>query len=331
MNYYPFHIGDYASATRHLTWDEDAAYRRLLDVYYTLEKAIPAAKVYRLVVSSSKVQRQAVDDVLKEFFTLTDAGWMHERCEAELDSMRVKQLAQEDKDRHETERMRRYRDRRATMFEALRAVDIVPAWDVPMKELQRLFDSSRNAPAMPPATDLQREQVPNNEEPATRTEATCNAPATAISTNTNTNTNTSIKEKKSASAPSIPDVADELMADFLKIRKAKKAPLTKTAIAGIEREAGKAGLTMTEAITVCVECNWQGFNADWYAERKAGRGTAKPAQQAESFAERDSRHNREEWERMSGRKWPEDDLPSDARPVAPLAFVVDENLMQRIA
>ena len=25
MNYYPFHIGDYVSATRHLTWDEDAA------------------------------------------------------------------------------------------------------------------------------------------------------------------------------------------------------------------------------------------------------------------------------------------------------------------
>ena len=27
MNYYPFHIGDYLSATRHLSWEEDAAYR----------------------------------------------------------------------------------------------------------------------------------------------------------------------------------------------------------------------------------------------------------------------------------------------------------------
>ena len=40
MNYYPFHIGDYLSATRHLSWEEDAAYRRLLDTYYTTEKPV---------------------------------------------------------------------------------------------------------------------------------------------------------------------------------------------------------------------------------------------------------------------------------------------------
>ena len=167
MNYYPFHIGDYASATRHLSWDEDAAYRRLLDAYYTLEKPIGADRVYRLVLAASKAQRQAVDVVLSEFFTLTSDGWMHERCESELDSMRVKQAAQEDKDRHETDRMRRYRERRAAMFEALRAVEIVPAWDVPMKELQRLFDTNCNAPATTPATHLQREQAVAGVTPAT--------------------------------------------------------------------------------------------------------------------------------------------------------------------
>ena len=77
-----------------------------------------------------------------------------------------------------------------------------------------------------------------------------------------------IKEKKSASAPTIPELSDSLMADFLKVRKAKAAPLTETAIAGIRREADKAGLSMVEAITECVECNWQGFRADWHAERK---------------------------------------------------------------
>ena len=56
------------------------------------------------------------------------------------------------------------------------------------------------------------------------------------------------------------------MADFLKIRKAKKAPLTETAITGIRREAEKAGLTMTQAVTVSVERNWQAFKADWYTE-----------------------------------------------------------------
>ena len=33
------HIGDYLSATRHLSWEEDAAFRRLLDTYYSTEKA----------------------------------------------------------------------------------------------------------------------------------------------------------------------------------------------------------------------------------------------------------------------------------------------------
>jgi uncharacterized protein YdaU (DUF1376 family) len=190
LNYYPFHIGDYASATRHLSWDEDAAYRRLLDVYYTHEKAIPVDKVYRLVVATSRQQKQAVDTVLQDFFTSTPDGWMHERCEMELDSMRIKQSAQEEKDRHETDRMRRYRERRAMMFAALRVVDIVPAWDVPMKELQRLFDTHCNAPATPSATHLQREQAVADV-----------TPATAIPTPTPTPT-PSIKERESsAKAP----------------------------------------------------------------------------------------------------------------------------------
>lgn len=86
MNYYPFHIGDYASATRHLSWTEDAAYRRLLDVYYVREMPLPIdlRQVYRLVVASTDEQREAVDVVLGEFFTLTDSGYVHERCEQEI-------------------------------------------------------------------------------------------------------------------------------------------------------------------------------------------------------------------------------------------------------
>jgi hypothetical protein len=41
MHYYQFHIGDYRSATAHLTNEEDLAYRRLLDMYYDTEVPIP--------------------------------------------------------------------------------------------------------------------------------------------------------------------------------------------------------------------------------------------------------------------------------------------------
>lgn len=86
MNFYPHHIGDYLTATAHLTWQEDCAYRRLLDVYYSREQALPTeiAQACRLVRAASKDERKAVETVLTEFFTLTDSGWSHSRCEAEI-------------------------------------------------------------------------------------------------------------------------------------------------------------------------------------------------------------------------------------------------------
>jgi uncharacterized protein YdaU (DUF1376 family) len=92
MNFYAFHIGDYASATRHLSWEEDLAYRRLMDAYYMREAPLPADRkqVYRLVVATSKAQRTAVDTVLDEFFTVTPEGFFNERCEAEIRAYRRK-------------------------------------------------------------------------------------------------------------------------------------------------------------------------------------------------------------------------------------------------
>lgn len=92
MNFYAFHIGDYASATRHLTWIEDAAYRRLMDCYYVREIPFPTdhRQIYRLVVASSEEERNAVDTILDEFFKLTDEGYVHDRCDAELKCMNEK-------------------------------------------------------------------------------------------------------------------------------------------------------------------------------------------------------------------------------------------------
>jgi uncharacterized protein YdaU (DUF1376 family) len=99
MNYYPFHIGDYLSATRHLSWAEDAAYRRLLDTYYTTEKALPLElrAVCRLVLATTEEQREAVRVVLDEFFEQTEEGWKNSRADAEIDAMRGKQQKQRDK------------------------------------------------------------------------------------------------------------------------------------------------------------------------------------------------------------------------------------------
>lgn len=87
-----------------------------------------------------------------------------------------------------------------------------------------------------------------------------------------------MKEKTATCVARISDVAPSLFADFMAVRKAKKAgALTATAVAGLEREARKAGLSNTEAVTYCCEANWQSFNANWYATREGAAPQRNPS------------------------------------------------------
>jgi uncharacterized protein YdaU (DUF1376 family) len=91
VNYYPFHLGDYAVHTRHLTLLEDLAYRRLLDLYYTRERPIPAEtqSVCRLI--GMRENEAEVESVLREFFTPNEAGeWVSSRCEVEIEAFHAR-------------------------------------------------------------------------------------------------------------------------------------------------------------------------------------------------------------------------------------------------
>lgn len=96
MNHYPHHIGDFNSATRHLTFVERALYRELLDVYYDTERPLnaDATKLARRVLAHTEEQRAALDVVLEEFFELREDGWHNARCDRELDAYRQKQEQQ---------------------------------------------------------------------------------------------------------------------------------------------------------------------------------------------------------------------------------------------
>jgi hypothetical protein len=58
--------------------------------------------------------------------------------------------------------------------------------------------------------------------------------------------------------------------DFRELRSRKKAPITETAIAGIKREAERAGMTLEQALRTCCERGWTGFKADW-VQRDGGQ------------------------------------------------------------
>jgi uncharacterized protein YdaU (DUF1376 family) len=97
MNYYPFHLGDYAAHTAHLEPMEDLAYRRLIDQYYLREGPLPADIQVTAKLVRMRSMVADVESVLKEFFTLTAAGWMHNRCEAEIAEMQERQQIAKDK------------------------------------------------------------------------------------------------------------------------------------------------------------------------------------------------------------------------------------------
>jgi uncharacterized protein YdaU (DUF1376 family) len=94
MNYYEHHIGDYAQATSHLTFIEDATYSRLIRKYYATEKPLPSEikLVQRLINARSKEEKNAVVCVLNEFFCSTDDGWRQDRCDHEIARFKDKQL-----------------------------------------------------------------------------------------------------------------------------------------------------------------------------------------------------------------------------------------------
>lgn len=58
-------------------------------------------------------------------------------------------------------------------------------------------------------------------------------------------------------------VGEQLAADWLTVRRQKRAPLTQTALDGLVREAVTAGIPVVEAVRICVERGWVGFKAAW--------------------------------------------------------------------
>ena len=93
MNYYEHHLGDYAEATAHLSFVEDAAYSRLMRKCYATEKPLPAdiKQVQRLVGARTKEEREAVIAVLDEFWELREDGYHNARCDAEIARFKDKQ------------------------------------------------------------------------------------------------------------------------------------------------------------------------------------------------------------------------------------------------
>lgn len=87
MHYYKFNIADWNLSTAHLSLEEEAAYFRLVNHYYDTESPIPLetqSVIRRLRLGSEAL----LNTILEEFFTKTDRGFVHNRCEKLLKEYR---------------------------------------------------------------------------------------------------------------------------------------------------------------------------------------------------------------------------------------------------
>jgi uncharacterized protein YdaU (DUF1376 family) len=239
MHFYKFHMGDYKSATAHLSNEEDLAYRRLLDMYYDTEQPIPLETDW--VARRLRVGSEVVATVLQDMFRETESGWVHDRCEEEI------------------------------------------------REYHRMADRARangKAGGRPP-------------KPTGNPVGTQQEPSRKLTTNHKPLTTNQIETKRT-SAPVCPEgISLQVWNDYLAVRKAKRSPLTATALTSIEKEAGKAGWSLEKALSECAARGWIGFKAEW---------VDKLSTQKLSFAERDELLKRKKYEEMTGRPWPEDDV-----------------------
>lgn len=229
MYHYQKNIGDYRSATMHLSLLEHGVYNQLLDWYYLDEQplSIDNRTLFRRLSARSEIEQQAVLDVLSEMFVQTDAGWVHKRVEREITLYRAK--AEQARAAGKLGGRPRKTDSGST-------------------ENRDGFE--KEADAKPTAN---REPVTNNQEPKDIGSASAELPTKTVTARMLTAEGV---DKQSAD-------------DWLTLRKAKRLPLTPTAWQDTKAEGEKVGLCPAETVAHAVRSNWAGFKASWYTRDAA--------------------------------------------------------------
>ncbi len=77
------------------------------------------------------------------------------------------------------------------------------------------------------------------------------------------------RKKPSVLAEKPEDVGQEVWDSWMVVRKSKNAKVTTVVMAGMKREADRAGWTLEAAIRECAERNWQAFKAAWVSNKEA--------------------------------------------------------------
>lgn len=238
----PLWIGAYLADTMKLTTLQHGAYLLLLIAYWRERKALADDdEELRAITKLDRAEWKKVRPVLAKFFRVGDGVWWHKRVEAEI--------AQAD------ERAKKAAEKAGRAAQA--------RWKKPQEQ------STSNAPSMPQALpeDMHEECPPPSPIPLTT--FADSVPG-----------GTECKPRKRAASPPCPDDVDsQVWADWLALRKAKKAPVTDTVLSTARGEADKAGMTFEAFLRVWCARGSQGLQADWLKPHERASQAATPNRQ----------------------------------------------------
>jgi uncharacterized protein YdaU (DUF1376 family) len=85
MNFVKLYIGDYQRDTGHLSIAEHGAYMLMLQHYYATERPLPVGKsLHRLLRAETRTEREAIDSVVRQFWSERDGGLVNGRADEEI-------------------------------------------------------------------------------------------------------------------------------------------------------------------------------------------------------------------------------------------------------
>jgi uncharacterized protein YdaU (DUF1376 family) len=166
LNHYPRHIGDYLRDTGHLSLLEHGVYSRLLDLYYLNNGPLHLTvdDVIRKLGARSPEEREAVDRILREFFTLSSGVWSHKRADQEIERFRAKSESARA-NAHRSHAVRSQKD----------SASNASAHKPSNASAQKNHADARKNHADALLTNNQ-EPITNNQEPITNNQEPCNPP-----------------------------------------------------------------------------------------------------------------------------------------------------------
>lgn len=144
------------------------------------------------------------------------------------------------------------------------------------KDLIRLTEKGKSWNEFKPEQIRDNSEINPNKQPElgnkseiTRKQIRDNSEINPTNNNTNYKNTTDHNDKKTTQKSESEillerfGITGQLAKDFIVHRKTKRGAISETQLSRLQKQADKAGISICEAVEICIERNWQGFNASW--------------------------------------------------------------------